>query len=125
MPNSSKGLMESLTVFATTLVSIAHTRLELLSNDVEEYRAHFFSILILLLTAIFFITIGSVLMIVLLVFVLWDSHRLMTLFLLAGGFLVLGSLAWCFVKHKIRSKPKLFSASLLELAKDRQDLDSH
>lgn len=125
MPNSSKGLMESLTVFATTLVSIAHTRLELLSNDVEEYRAHFFSILILLLTAIFFITIGSVLMIVLLVFVLWDSHRLVTLFLLAGGFLIVGSLVWCFVKHKIKTTPKLFSASLLELAKDRQDLDSH
>ena len=117
--------MESLTMLATTLVSIAHTRLELLSNDVEEYRAHFLSILILILTAIFFITIGSVLMIILLVFLLWESHRLVTLFLLAGGFLVVGSLAWCFVKHKIKTIPKLFTASLLELAKDRQDLDSH
>jgi uncharacterized membrane protein YqjE len=42
-PGGSKGLLESLTILAGTLVTIAHTRLDLLSADLEEERARLFS----------------------------------------------------------------------------------
>jgi len=45
-PGGSKGLLESLTTLAATLVAIAHTRLDLLSADVEEERAHVLSLLV-------------------------------------------------------------------------------
>lgn len=39
-PGGGKGLLESLTTLAATLVAIAHTRLDLLSTDIEEGREH-------------------------------------------------------------------------------------
>jgi uncharacterized membrane protein YqjE len=54
----SKGLLESLTMLAATLVAIAHTRLDLLSTDLEEERAHLFSLLVLALAALFCLGVG-------------------------------------------------------------------
>jgi uncharacterized membrane protein YqjE len=123
-PGGSKGLFESLTVLATTLVAIAHTRLDLLSTDLEEEREHLLSLLVLTLAALFCLGVGVVLATILLVAVFWDTHRLLVLGLLAGFFLAVGMAAWGFAMRKAKTKPRLFAASLLELLKDRQQLDS-
>lgn len=123
-PGESKGLLESLSTLAATLVAIAHTRLDLLSADVEEDRAHVLSLLVLALAALFFLGIGVVLAAILLAVVFWDTHRLLALGSLAGFFLAAGMAAGLFVLHKARTKPRLFAASLSELLKDRQQLVS-
>ena len=123
-PGGSKGLFESLTVLATTLVAIAHTRLDLLSTDLEEEREHLLSLLVLTLAALFCLGVGVVLATILLVAVFWDTHRLLVLGTLAGFFLAVGMAAWGFAMRKARTKPRLFAASLLELLKDRQQIDS-
>lgn len=123
-PVVSKGLFESLSSFAATLVALAHTRLDLLSTDIEEERAHLFLLLALALAALFFIGIGVVLATILLVVAYWDTHRLLVLGSLAGIFLAVGLAAVAVTVHKLRSKPKLFAASLSELYKDRQQLVS-
>jgi uncharacterized membrane protein YqjE len=123
-PVESKGLLESLTILAGTLVAIAHTRLDLLSVDLEEERAHLFSLLALTLAALFCLGIGVVLATILLVVAFWDTHRLLALGALAGFYLVIGMGVWAFVLHKARTKPRLFAASLSELFKDRQQLTS-
>ena len=125
MPIESKGLLESLSAFATTLVSVAYTRLELLSSDLEEDRARLFSLVLLYLIAAFCLVVGMVIAIVLIVFVLWQSHRLLALSLVAGFFLLTGLGIWSFAMHKTKTKPRVFSASLSELLKDQQELDSH
>lgn len=123
-PGESRGLLESLSTLAATLVAIVHTRLDLLSADVEEGRAHMLSLLVLALAALFFIGVGVVLAAILLVVAFWDSHRLLALGSLAGFFLAAGVGAWAYALHKARTKPRLFAASLSELAKDRQQLVS-
>ena len=123
-PGESRGLLESLSTLAATLVAIAHTRLDLLSADVEEDRAHVLSLLVLALAALFFIGVGVVLAAILLVVAFWDSHRLLALGALAGFFLAAGVGAWAYALHKARTKPRLFAASLSELLKDRQQLVS-
>ena len=123
-PGESRGLLESLSTLAATLVAIAHTRLDLLSADVEEDRAHVLSLLVLALAALFFIGVGVVLAAILLVVAFWDSHRLLALGSLAGFFLAAGVGAWAYALHKARTKPRLFAASLSELLKDRQQLVS-
>jgi len=120
----SKGLLESLTTLAGTLVAIAHTRLDLLSADLEEERAHLLSLLVLTLAALFCLGIGVVLVTILLVVAFWDTHRLLALGALAGLYLVIGMGVWVFALHKARTKPRLFAASLSELFKDRQQLTS-
>jgi uncharacterized membrane protein YqjE len=123
-PGGSKGLLESLTILAGTLVAIAHTRLDLLSVDLEEERAHLFSLLVLTLAALLCLGIGVVLVTILLVVAFWDTHRLLALGALAGFYLVIGMGVWAFALHKARTKPRLFAASLSELFKDRQQLTS-
>ena len=124
IPGESRGLLESLTTLAATLVAIAHTRLDLLSTDLEEGREQLLSLLVLSLAGLFFIGVGVVLVAILLVAAFWDTHRLLALGALAGFFLAVGMAAWGFAVHKARTKPKLFAASLSELCKDRQQLGS-
>jgi uncharacterized membrane protein YqjE len=124
MAEENKGLLDSLATLATTLVSIAHTRLELLSTDLEEDRARLFSLVVLYLIAAFCLVVGLVLAIVLTVFILWEDHRLLALSSVAGFFVLVGLLVYGFARHKAKTKPKLFSASLLELLKDQQSLNS-
>jgi len=119
-----KGLLESLTTLASTLVAIAHTRLDLLSADLEEDREQLLSLLVLTLAALFFLGVGMVLATILLVVAFWDTHRLLVLGSLAGFFLAVGMAAWMFAIHKSRTKPRLFATSLSELLKDRQQLVS-
>ena len=122
--DGSKGLLDSLTILAGTLVAIAHTRLELLSTDLEEDRVHWTSLLVLALAALFCLGIGVVLATMLVVVAFWDTHRLLVLGVLAGSFLAAGLAAWRYAVHKARAKPRLFAASLSELSKDRQQLAS-
>jgi uncharacterized membrane protein YqjE len=116
------GLFDSLKGLAASLVAIAHTRLDLLSTDLEEERARLVSVLLMLFVALFFLGIGVVLLAILIAVVFWDSHRLAALAGLTGFFLVGGVVAFGYARHKFRAKPKLFAASLAELSKDRQHL---
>jgi uncharacterized membrane protein YqjE len=123
-PGGSKGLLESLAALVATLVAIAHTRLDLLSADLEEDRERVLSLLVLTLAALFCLGVGVVLATILIVVAFWDTHRVLALSGLAGFFLAVGMAAWMFAMHKARTKPRLFAASLSELLKDRQQLVS-
>jgi uncharacterized membrane protein YqjE len=124
MQDKTPRLFESLTNFAGTLLGIAHTRLDLLSVDLEEERAHIFSQLVLTLLALFCLGIGVVLAVILLVVMFWDTHRLLALAGGAGFFLIFGAAVWMSALHKARTKPRLFASSLTELGKDRQQVMS-
>jgi len=124
VPVVGKGLLESLSSFASTLVAITHTRLNLVSNDLEEYRSHVFAQLLLALAALFFIGVGVVLATILLVVAFWDSDRLLVLGSLAGFYLVVGLAAGAVAIQKARNTLRPFAASLSELYKDRQQLAS-
>ena len=123
-PDAGKGLLASLMALAATLVAMAHTRLELLSTDLEEEREHFFSLLVLALATLFFLGFGMLLSVFLLVVVFWDTHRILVLATLAGLFLLAGIVTWRIALHKTRTKPRFFAATMSELLKDRQQLVS-
>ncbi len=121
-PASAGGLFESLKTLTSGLIGIVHTRLELLSNDVAEARAHFTTLLVLGLVALFCLGVGVLLLAILIAVAFWDTHRLAALGGLMAFFLAAGAgLIWL-AMHKARSSPRLFDASLAELSKDRQQL---
>jgi len=76
-PGETPGLLESLSLLATTLVSIAHTRLDLLSTDLEEDREHLASLLLLAFGALFSLGVGVILSAILLVVLFWETHRVL------------------------------------------------
>ncbi len=120
----AEGLLASLKTLALTLVGVVQTRLELLSTDVAEERARLTAILISALVALFCLGIGVALLATLIVVVFWETHRILTLTLLTALFLAAGAGLWGLAMHKLRSKPRLFAASISELAKDREQLSS-
>lgn len=123
-PDGSKGLFESLKTFSATLVAISHNRLELLSTDLEEERERLLSTLLSGLVALFCLGVGVVLATIFVVVAFWDNYRLVALGTLTGLFLAAGAAGWGVVIYKVRTKPRLFAASLSELTKDRQQLSS-
>lgn len=120
----AEGLLASLKTLTLTLVGVVQTRLELLSTDVAEERARLTAILISAMVALFCLGVGVVLLAILIVVVFWETHRIVTLGLLTGVFLAAGAGLWAVAMHKLRSKPRLFDASIGELAKDREQLSS-
>lgn len=123
-PGTNKGLFESLSMFAATLVATVFTRLELLSVDLEEEREHLFSIMLLAIASMFLLGLGVVLAAFLLVVLFWETHRLLVLSILTACFLLIGGGVGAYALHKVRTKPKIFSASLTELNKDHQQLST-
>lgn len=118
------GLFASLKTLASSLVGIVQTRLELLATDVAEERERLTALLVLAQVALFCLGVGVVLLAMLIVVVFWESHRIAALGALTGVFLIAGIATGWLAVHRLRSKPRLFAASLDELAKDRQQLGS-
>jgi uncharacterized membrane protein YqjE len=121
-PVASRGLFESLTRLASSLVAIGQSRLELLSTDVEEARSHAFSLMMLGVSALFFLGLGVGLATVFLVVAFWDTERLLVLGALAGVYLAVGVAIAAVATRRARRRYKPFAASLAELHKDRQRL---
>lgn len=117
-------MFESLKTLTATLVAVGHTRLELLSTELEEERERLVAMLISALVALFCFGLGAVMTALLLVVAFWETHRLLVVGLLAALFLAAGASALAFAMNKARIKPRLFHASLAELAKDREHLTS-
>lgn len=119
---SQENLLSSLKNLVSTGASIAQTRLELLSTDVQIARSKFFSALVLIACTLFFLFFGLVMLALLIVIYSWESDRMMALSLLTSGFLVIGLVLAFVLLRSLKTMPKLFEASIAELAKDRQEL---
>lgn len=125
-PNQpAEGLLNSLKNLTVTLIAIIHTRLELISSDLEEGRERFISLLAMAFVSLFSLCFGAVLLTILVVVVFWDTHRLLVLGSLTGLFLITGAVLGAIVVRKLKSMPRMFEASLAELIKDHQEVDTN
>jgi|SRR5450756_606105 uncharacterized membrane protein YqjE len=118
----STGLMESLERLAGTVLAIFQTRLELLSNEMEEERVRIEQMLLYGSVALYFFGLAIMLLTAFIVVLFWDSHRLLVLGGFTALFFVAGLLVLNELRRVAREKSKLFSASLAELADDRDRL---
>jgi uncharacterized membrane protein YqjE len=116
------AIVDSLACLAASLLETLHTRLELISVEVEEEMARYSSYLLKVVVALFCAGIAVLLAILLIVVIFWDSHReavLLTLIgLFAGTALYLG---W-WLRDSIRNKPRLLGYTLDELKRDTSTL---
>jgi uncharacterized membrane protein YqjE len=122
MTETSSGLMGSVKRLLSTLTSIVTTRLELLANELQEERLRLTQMLVYALIALFSFGMGVLLLTVFIVVLFWDDHRLAVLGGLAALFFASGTLMALLLRSKAQAKSRLFSASLAELAKDREHL---
>jgi uncharacterized membrane protein YqjE len=125
MQEAGAGLLESAKRLLCTLTSIVSTRLELLANELQEERLRLTQMLFLALAALFCFGMGILLLTVFIVVLFWDDHRLAVVGGLTVLFFASGALMALLLRSKAQSKPRLFSASLSELAKDRAHLEAN
>jgi len=119
---SQENFLSSLKNLVFTGVSIAQTRLELISTDVQIARTKFLSLLVMVIFTLFFLFFGLVMLALLIVIYSWETDRVLALSLLTSGFLAVGIILARVVLRSLRTMPKLFEATITELAKDRQEL---
>jgi uncharacterized membrane protein YqjE len=119
---SQENLLSSIKGLASTGASIAQTRLELLSLDVQIARSKFISLLVMIISALFFLFFGLVMLALLIVIYSWETDRMLALGLLTGAFISVGLILALLITQSLRKMPRLFEASITELAKDREAL---
>jgi len=119
---SQENLLSSIKGLVSTGASIAQTRLELLSIDVQIARSKFISLLIMIISALFFLFFGLVMLALFIVIYSWETDRMMALGLLTAAFLSIGAILSALILQSLRTMPRLFEASIAELAKDREVL---
>ena len=119
---SQENLLSSIKNIVATGASIAQTRLELLSVDVQIARSKFISLLVMIVCALFFLFFGLVMLSLLIVIYSWETNRMLALGLLTCGFVIIGLILALMVTQSLRTMPKLFEASIAEFAKDREEL---
>ena len=119
---SQENLLSSLKNLVSTGASIAQTRLELISTDVQIARSKFISFLVMIVFALFFLFFGLVMLALLIVIYSWETDRILALTLLTSGFLAVGVILAAVILQSLRTMPKLFEATISELQKDREEL---
>lgn len=119
----SPGLLASLRRLAATLVAVFQTRLELLATEVEEERTRLGRLLLLGAAAAFFLALGMLTLTLFVIVLFWDTHRLLVTGLLAALYLGAGLAIAFAARREALARPRLFAASLSELAKDREHLN--
>ena len=115
------GLLSALKNIAATLLATGKTRLELLSNEIEEEKLRAIQLVLMAQGVVFFFGVGIVLAVALLVALFWEQ-RLAVLGIVSAAFLVLGGVFLDRFRQASRRPDKAFAASLAELQEDLRQL---
>jgi uncharacterized membrane protein YqjE len=117
------GVVDSIRSFMASWVAVIKTRVEIVSLEIEEQREWMQQIVLLAVGALFCVSLGMILLTLLVVVAFWDTQgRLWVI----GGFALLylggGTGLGLYLRHKLKSKPRIFSATAGELGKDYASL---
>jgi uncharacterized membrane protein YqjE len=116
------GLFRSLGNMLHTALTVAQTRFELLTTEVQEEIQRAAKLLVWAFAALICGFMGLMLLSLTIVFVFWDTHRLAAAVSVTVVFFVLAGVAGAVLAAKLKSRPRLLDATLTELARDRDEL---
>jgi len=117
------SLFKSLSNLLATFIAIAHTRLELLTTELQEEMHRIAEVLMWSIIALLSAGIGLFLAALVVIFLFWDTHRLAASISVTAFFFLLALVAALTLRSKVRNRPKLLENTLAELAKDRKQLE--
>ena len=112
------SIKENIGRVASTLVDMLHTRLELVSVELEDELIRFSSYFIFSLIALFCAGVAVSLLIFLIIALFWDEHRIAVLLTLIGVFGAASILIAAWLRKQFLNRPRLFEFSIAELKKD-------
>lgn len=121
-PGPVSSLLGSLAKVLATVLGIAQTRLEILSTELQQEVAQAAQMLLWAFVAVFAAGTGLFLGGLVLIFAFWESHRLLAAVLVMAFFFLLAVVAVLMLRSKLKSRGRLFEATIAEFAKDREQL---
>jgi uncharacterized membrane protein YqjE len=116
------GLLDSVKALLFTVISMGQTRLELLSTELEEERERLTALLVWTLITLFSAAMAIVFLTFLIIVAFWDSYRFLSIGIMLGVFVVGTAVSWRIMCNTKQNKPRIFSATTTELAKDCEEL---
>jgi len=117
--DSSPGLLGSIQQLVATLVEILETRIEIIATEFEEERERLRELVMFGFLALFFGSLGLVLLTLFIVIQYWETYRLMVIGGFAFLYLGIGIICGATLRRRLRERSRLFSTTLSEMAKDR------
>ncbi len=119
------GVFDSAKHLLGSIIAHLHSRLALFSTEFAEEKLRLTTLLYSALMALFFFFTTLLLALLFIIAACWDTpYRLHAIGGLTILFLIGAGIAFSAVRAQLQSRPRLFEASLSELYKDRQQLDS-
>ncbi len=117
------GIMDSIRATLATTSQIVRTRLEIISTEIEEQREWLQNIMLLAVAGVFCACMGMVVLTLFVVALFWESHPVAVLGGFSAVYIAVGAWAILTLRHKLHTRPKLFSTTTDELAKDEARLN--
>lgn len=113
------GFLNSVGQLVMTALEMAHTRLELAFLELQEGLESLIGLVVWSAIAVLAGGMGLLFGGLALIFVFWDTHRILVAVLLAVGFVLLAAIAAWAALAKVQVQRSLLSTTMSELAKDR------
>jgi uncharacterized membrane protein YqjE len=117
------GLLDSLRRAAASLIEIVRTRLELAVTEIEEQKLRAAQIVALSVAALFFAALAIIFGTLAVVMAYWDRNPVAVLGGFAALYLALAIVAGAMWRARAKARPRLFAATLAELARDGEELN--
>lgn len=118
----SGGLFASLQRLFATLLATVQTRVEIVATELEEERERIKQFIVLGVVALVFVSLGTVVLTIFATLWLWETLGIQALGVIGAVLLLAGAVVGGVVFARERSRPRLFSTTLAELAKDGRAL---
>ena len=118
------GLFASVARLLATAIGIAQTRLELLTTELQEEVHRGAEIVVYSVIALLSAGAGMFLLALVVIFLFWDTHRVLAAVSVTGVFFLIAVVAGLILRAKVRAKPPMLDATIAELTKDRASLMS-
>jgi len=118
----SGGLLNSVQRLLSSLLSMVQTRIEIVATEFEEERERIKELVLYGVLALVFISLGIITLTVFVTLWLWELYGVRALGVVGLIFLGTGIAIALRARSNERARPRLFSTTLEELGKDRQNL---
>jgi uncharacterized membrane protein YqjE len=116
------GFTDSVARLVATFIAVLQTRAELATVEIEEEALRYFVYLMMALAAMFFAGVAILLVILLIVALFWDEHRIGVLLTLIALFAIASAAIGVKLRDRYRRKPSLLGHTLVELSRDVEAL---
>lgn len=119
---ASPGLFASLRSFWSVLVAILHTRLDLVTAELEDGGKYVLQLAVISLAALLSVSMTIFFVLFFLVVAFWDD-RVVLLGIISGVSILTSAILIFAVRNMILTRPKFLSQTLTELRRDVEGLN--